>query len=82
MLKSPSISLSLLKHLAYMFQLASRTPIAKDCADCALADCTLEFVTDRCRDLGSPRLPTSSADSESVREAALNAPLGSFGGQF
>eukprot|EP00969_Alexandrium_andersonii_P082935 3657893-Alexandrium_andersonii.AAC.1 len=38
--------------------LASRAPIAKDCADGGLADCGLERATFRFRDLGPPRSPT------------------------
>eukprot|EP00969_Alexandrium_andersonii_P234748 10364853-Alexandrium_andersonii.AAC.1 len=61
-----------------MLRLASRVPIAKDCADCGLADCRLEFATLRCRALGPPRSPISSADSGSARKQPQNAPLGSF----
>eukprot|EP00969_Alexandrium_andersonii_P156594 6923251-Alexandrium_andersonii.AAC.1 len=62
--------------------MASRAPIAKDCADCGLADCGLEPATSPFRDFGPPQAPLPSADSESARKAAQNAPLGSFGNQF
>eukprot|EP00969_Alexandrium_andersonii_P191074 8440382-Alexandrium_andersonii.AAC.1 len=48
---------------------------------CGLADCGLEPVSWRFRDLGPPRGPLSWADSESAREKAQSAPLGSFGDQ-
>eukprot|EP00969_Alexandrium_andersonii_P146683 6485971-Alexandrium_andersonii.AAC.1 len=38
-------------------QLASRVPLAKDCADCGLADRGLELASSRFRDLGPPRGP-------------------------
>eukprot|EP00969_Alexandrium_andersonii_P183357 8101912-Alexandrium_andersonii.AAC.1 len=56
--------------------------MAKDFADCRLTDCGLEPPNSRFRDLGPPRGSFSWADSESAREAAQNAPLGSFEDQF
>eukprot|EP00969_Alexandrium_andersonii_P273484 12087442-Alexandrium_andersonii.AAC.1 len=61
--------------------LASRAPMAKDSADCGLADCGLEHASWRVCDLGHPRGPLSWADSEVARTAAQNAPVGSFGNQ-
>eukprot|EP00969_Alexandrium_andersonii_P025374 1108365-Alexandrium_andersonii.AAC.1 len=40
--------------------------MAKDCADCGLADCGLEPGTWRFRDLAPPRGPLSWADSGSA----------------
>eukprot|EP00969_Alexandrium_andersonii_P351304 15435146-Alexandrium_andersonii.AAC.1 len=62
--------------------MASRAPIAKDCADYGLADCGLEHAGWRFRDLGPPRGPRSWADSESARKTAQRAPVGSFGHQI
>eukprot|EP00969_Alexandrium_andersonii_P007002 305557-Alexandrium_andersonii.AAC.1 len=50
--------------------------------DWRIADCVSELVSWRFRDLAPPRDPLSSADSESAREMAHNATLGSFGCQF
>eukprot|EP00969_Alexandrium_andersonii_P212875 9399888-Alexandrium_andersonii.AAC.1 len=38
--------------------------MAKDCADCGLADCGLEVALPRFRTVGPPEAPFSSADSE------------------
>eukprot|EP00969_Alexandrium_andersonii_P146687 6486112-Alexandrium_andersonii.AAC.1 len=60
------------------YSLASRAGIAKDCADCGLADGGWGFVMLRCCDFGSPRSSILLADSESARKIAQNAPLVSF----
>eukprot|EP00969_Alexandrium_andersonii_P127069 5616917-Alexandrium_andersonii.AAC.1 len=56
--------------------LASRAAIAKDSADCGLADCGLDPVLWRFRDLGPPRGLLSWAGSESARTTAQNPLLG------
>eukprot|EP00969_Alexandrium_andersonii_P261074 11541949-Alexandrium_andersonii.AAC.1 len=56
--------------------------MAKDCADPGLADCGLGSASSHFRSFGPARSPISSADLESAREMAQNAPLGSFGDQF
>eukprot|EP00969_Alexandrium_andersonii_P366379 15468371-Alexandrium_andersonii.AAC.1 len=62
--------------------MVSRAPIAKDCADCASADCGLEPASCPFRDLGPPRGLLSLSDSGSARILAQNAPLESSGDQF
>eukprot|EP00969_Alexandrium_andersonii_P253863 11220121-Alexandrium_andersonii.AAC.1 len=47
-------------------RLASRAPIAKECADCGLADCGLERATSRFCDFGPRQCSLSWADSEST----------------
>eukprot|EP00969_Alexandrium_andersonii_P234648 10359953-Alexandrium_andersonii.AAC.1 len=74
--------LSLRGFAPYALCLASDGPRAKDCADCGLADCGLEFRPGRFRAFGPPEAPRSRADSESPRKMPQNAPLGSFRGQF
>eukprot|EP00969_Alexandrium_andersonii_P024436 1066667-Alexandrium_andersonii.AAC.1 len=44
------------------YYLASRVPIAKDCADCGLEDCGLKFANSRFRAPGPPQAPLSSTD--------------------
>eukprot|EP00969_Alexandrium_andersonii_P056548 2493500-Alexandrium_andersonii.AAC.1 len=62
--------------------LASRTPRAKDCADCGLEDGGVELASLRLCARGPPQAPLSSADSDSARTAAQNEPRGSFGDRF
>eukprot|EP00969_Alexandrium_andersonii_P241848 10680412-Alexandrium_andersonii.AAC.1 len=40
---------------AWQEKLAARAQMAKDCADCGVADCGLELANLRFRDLGPPR---------------------------
>eukprot|EP00969_Alexandrium_andersonii_P038205 1674173-Alexandrium_andersonii.AAC.1 len=65
-----------------MRKVASRTPIAKECADFGLEDCGLECALCQCRCLGPPRSTYSLADLDSAQEKAQNAPVGSSRGQF
>eukprot|EP00969_Alexandrium_andersonii_P004519 194797-Alexandrium_andersonii.AAC.1 len=54
--------------------LGSGAPTANDRADCGLEDCTSEPATSRFRGFGLSRSQFSSADSDSARTTAQNAP--------
>eukprot|EP00969_Alexandrium_andersonii_P169162 7477846-Alexandrium_andersonii.AAC.1 len=63
--------------------LASAGPRGKDCADWRIGGLRIGAPSlRRFRTFGPPEAPLSWADSESAREMAQNAPLGSFRDQF
>eukprot|EP00969_Alexandrium_andersonii_P176482 7803851-Alexandrium_andersonii.AAC.1 len=57
--------------------LASRAPRAKDSADCGLRGSRIGSLRVEDFAASDTRSPLSLADSESARETAQNAPLGS-----
>eukprot|EP00969_Alexandrium_andersonii_P138381 6119272-Alexandrium_andersonii.AAC.1 len=63
--------------------MVSRAPGAKDCADCGLEGCGLEFVAAwPFRDLGPLRGLLSWVDSESARESVQSEHFGRSGDSF
>eukprot|EP00969_Alexandrium_andersonii_P215408 9514563-Alexandrium_andersonii.AAC.1 len=53
----------------------SRAPMAKDCADCRLADCGLELATSRFQDLGTPLSPSDSASLRKVSKPGIGGEI-------